>query len=115
MSPAFMLEISSEIDTESPEKVTVHLAGRLSQTEVKRLRAEFDRLVSCGYKHIDVDMSDLLYIDSSGLAEFVPIYQMVRENEGGLCLTNPRRLIRHILVSAHLDDIFEIHPHDDNK
>jgi anti-sigma B factor antagonist len=90
--------------------VTVHLDGKLGQADVKRFRSEIERLVTCGYRQIDIDLSELQYIDSSGLAELVPIYQVVREHEGNLRLSNPRRLIRHILISAHLNEILEIQP-----
>lgn len=105
-----LLQISAEFDSECPDTVAVHLEGKLSQAEVKRFRLEIERLISSGYRRIDVDMSRLEYIDSSGLAELVPVYQVVRDHEGVLRLSNPRRLIRHILVSAHLNDLFEIHP-----
>ncbi len=115
MKQESLLEISSEVDSTYAETVTLHLGGKLSQIDVKRLRSEVERLITCGYKHIDMDLKDLQYIDSIGLAELVPIYQLVRENEGTLRLSNPRRLIRHILLSAHLDDILEIHPPNESK
>lgn len=113
MSSAPLLKISAEVDSQWPDMVAVHLDGKLSQTDVKRFRAEIERLISCGYRRIDVDLSGLEYIDSSGLAELVPVYQVVRDHEGILRLSNPRKLIRHILVSAHLNDIFEIYPRDE--
>ncbi len=110
MRPESSLDIASEIDAQSPGTVTVRLGGKLGQPDVKRLRSEVDRLITCGYRHIDMDLSELQYIDSSGIAELVPIYQTVREHDGAIRLSNPRRLIRHILLSAHLDDILEIVP-----
>jgi anti-sigma B factor antagonist len=115
MRPESLLDIASEIDSQSPGTVTVHLGGKLGQMDVKRFRSEVERLVTCGYRRIDVDLSELQYIDSSGLAELVPIYQSVRETDGVLRLSNPRRLIRHILLSAHLNDILEIYPQDETK
>lgn len=110
MEPQSHLQISSEIDSHIPHRIQLHLNGKLNSSAVKWFRSEIDRLLMTGYKEIDLDLSALQYIDSFGLAELIPVYQVVKEKEGDLKIVNPRRLIRHILTTAHLDDVIEIGP-----
>jgi anti-anti-sigma factor len=108
------LEIACQEDGLPKGSVHLQLKGRLTRTDVGHFRSEVSRLLESGAKTIDVDLELLTYIDSTGVAEFIPIYQRVREHEATMKVSNPRRLIRHILLSMHLDDILEIGPaHDD--
>jgi anti-anti-sigma factor len=104
------LEISRELDAADAEAVLMHLRGCLAQSDVKHLRSEIERLLDAGFKRIDLDFQLVAYIDSIGIAELVPIYQSTRARDAILTILRPRRLIRHILLSAHLDDILEIGP-----
>jgi anti-anti-sigma factor len=104
------LNIHTEYHEEDSSKVRMFLNGRLAQLDVKRFRSEVEKLISRGFREIEVDLRDLQYIDSGGVAELVPIYQSVQQRNGSLRIINPRRLIRHILVSAHLTDLIEIGP-----
>ncbi|GMV64628.1 MAG: STAS domain-containing protein [Candidatus Omnitrophica bacterium] len=110
MDPEEILQITSTSDDQNPGWIQVNLAGKLSSDAAKWFRSEINRLLISGYREIDLDLSSLQYIDSFGLAELVPAYLGACEKKGTLRIINPRRLIRHILVSAHLDDVIEIGP-----
>lgn len=71
---------------------------------------EINRLFASGYHTYEIDLSELTYLDSSGLAAFIPIHEKSREVSGSMKITNPRRLIRQIFVSAHLDCVLDIGP-----
>jgi len=90
--------------------VCLLIRGHFVQPHVKKFRFAVERLLKEGFHHIEVDLSQTDYIDTSGLVEFLPAYQTVKEANGTLKLTNPRRLVRHILTSTNLEDILEIGP-----
>jgi anti-sigma B factor antagonist len=88
----------------------VFLKGQLTWTHVKQFQSDIRQLFSKGYTILEIDLAELTYLDSSGLGAFLPIHKMYQEAGGRVKITNPRRLIRHLLVSAHLDTVLEIGP-----
>jgi anti-anti-sigma factor len=102
------LKLTSEISFQYPDTVVVQVSGKLGLADVGRFRAEIERLFGCGCRHIELDLNELLYIDSGGLASLIPLYQWVREKNGTLRILNPRRIIQHILNCARVNDIIDI-------
>lgn len=102
------LKLVSEISSQQPGTVVVQVSGKLGIPDVGRFRAEIERLLGCGCRHIELDMNDLQYIDSGGISSLIPLYQWIRERNGTLRILNPRRIIRHILVCARVSDLIEI-------
>lgn len=107
MEPIY-LKITSETSPRHPDTVVVQLSGKLGLPDVARFKGEVQRLLGRGCRHIEIDLSELLYIDSCGVASLVPIYQTVTDNQGTLRLLHPRRIIHHILTTAHIQDIIPI-------
>ena len=57
-----------EFETEERDGVAVvRLTGELDLAEVEPLEAEFDRLCANGLSKLTVDLSDLDFVDSTGL------------------------------------------------
>ena len=57
-----------EFETEERDGVAVvRLAGELDLAEVGPLQAEFDRLCANGFAKLTVDLSELDFLDSTGL------------------------------------------------
>ena len=103
-------EIVTEVVPEDPRRVLVYLKGRISHFEVRRFRSEIDRLLLMGFRTFDMDLSELFYIGSAALAEFMAVAKAIHEKGGDLCIVHPRKLVRHIMVSAHLNDYIQIGP-----
>jgi anti-anti-sigma factor len=90
--------------------VRVLLQGQLTWPNIKQFQSEMNRLFSLGKKQIELDLRELSYLDSSGLAALIPIHTLFKQEGGCVVIRNPRRLIRHIFVSAHLDSVIDIGP-----
>lgn len=86
------------------------IRGNLTSTVSSQLKNEITRLIARGCRNFTLDLSDLLYLDSTGLASFVAAHKQVMEVSGSFKLVNPRRLIRHLFVSAKLDTVLDIGP-----
>ena len=101
-----------EVDKEGLPEDTVRLfvRGNLTSAVAPQLKNEVNRLIARGYRHFMLDLTDLLYLDSTGLASFVAGHKQVAEAAGTFKLVNPRRLIRHLFVSAKLDTVLDIGP-----
>jgi len=109
------LEISTETEGLPENQVVFHLNGYFTNPALKAFGTAVGGLLDQGRKDVEVDFTNLQYIDSQGVAEIVPIYQVIRQAGGSLKISNPRRLIRHILLSAKLDDIIEIGPAQEDE
>jgi anti-anti-sigma factor len=106
--------LSIDIQQEADGKAIIHLTGTLTSNSVRVLRQQLGILLDDGYKNLELDLTGLAYLDSVGVSEFIPIHQQVIQAGGNLFLMHPRRLIRHILVSAHINDLIEIGPPQDS-
>lgn len=71
---------------------TTHIAieGQLDAVSVSDLRAELDKLVETRPKAVEVDLSQLRLIDSSGIGALVSLYKRVRQKGGNVVITGVR-------------------------
>lgn len=89
-----------------------HLAlnGRFDAFETEAFRATVDALLAADATSISLDLSEVHFIDSSGLAELVRAMKHCREAEGELFLLRPSDPVVVILELTRLDAAFEIKP-----
>ena len=66
-------------EVHGPERVQLHLTGELDLSSVEEFEAAFDR-VSREARSIVIDMSELGFIDSSGLRALIAISERPRLN-----------------------------------
>ena len=93
----------------SLERITViEVTGRVDTYRVSELRAQLQEAMKVKPSYLVVDMSEVEFIDSSGLAALVYGMKSCREDGGNLCLCNPQRSIRMILELTRLDTAFDI-------
>jgi anti-sigma B factor antagonist len=65
-------------------------------------------LVEAGRKKILLDLSDVDYIDSSGIGEMVAAYTAVRSADGELKLVHLTRRVHDILQITRLFTVFDV-------
>jgi anti-anti-sigma factor len=90
------------------EWTRVQLSGQLTWPHTKRFQNDMANLHQTGVKSVELDLKDLSYVDSSGLASFLPVRNLFIGSGGGLRLINVRRIIRQVFISAHLDTVIDI-------
>lgn len=61
-----------------------------------------------GANQVSVDLSDVSYIDSSGIAALVEGLQLASSNNKTFTLNRPSNQVRSILELARLDQVFTI-------
>jgi len=84
------------------------LSGRFDAHQAERFRTAVDPSLDVDQPHIDVDLSDVEFIDSTALAEIVRVMKRCREREGDLRLLAPSDPVRVILELTRLDAAFTI-------
>jgi anti-sigma B factor antagonist len=65
-------------------------------------------------KVLVVDLAQVTYLDSSGLAVLIDAMQNVQEYGGKFALTNVQESVQHIFEIARLDQVFRIFPDVDS-
>ena len=86
----------------------LELLGDVDMQSSPGLRAELLKMVEGRAKAIVVNLAEVEFMDSSGLAMLVEALQATRQRGGKLKLVNLCPRVRSIFEIARLDAIFEI-------
>jgi len=81
-------------------RITIATSGEMRRTLSKTLRAK--------PANVSVDLSDVSYIDTSGLATLVEAVRMARKQGTRLILGGIHDQPRYLVEITHLDRLFEI-------
>jgi anti-sigma B factor antagonist len=83
------------------ERTLVALSGELDAATAPRLYAQFAELSGRGVRGVDLDLSKLEFMDSSGLSVVVAEHKRARDDGGGLVILSPnRRVIRLFQING---------------
>lgn len=75
---------------ESVETAVIRLSGRLDAANAPALRDELAGVMDRGTHSIKLDLADVDFVDSAGLAALVSGMKRCRQNGGDLVLVRPR-------------------------
>ncbi|MBV9625697.1 MAG: STAS domain-containing protein [Acidobacteria bacterium] len=91
--------------------VIVDVAGRLTIGDAcSCFRNQVQHLTEQGIKKLLLNLSEVVYVDSSGLGELVRTYTGLRAQGGEMKLVNPHRRLRELLELTRLSTIFDVQP-----
>jgi anti-sigma B factor antagonist len=98
-----------KITTQYTDGVAVlRVDGRFDAHEVAEVRKALDNARSQGSSGIVVNLANVNFIDSSGLACLVQGMKHCRDGGGDLCLCELRQSVRIIFELTRLDRAFQI-------
>jgi len=87
----------------------VDLSGRITLDEGSTLlRDTIKQLASQGQKHVLLNLSEVHYIDSSGIGELVNAFTTMRDQGGELKLLNLTRKVHDLIQITKLHTVFDI-------
>ena len=66
--------------------------------------------VADGHHHVELDMSQTRFLDSSGLGALISIHKLMRSRGGEVRILNPSPTVLQILELTRMHRIFEIQP-----
>src|SRR5438067_9375734 len=93
-----------------PEPNTLALEGEIDLHESPNVREAFRELLAQKLPRVFVDMRNVSYIDSSGIAVLIEAMQGVHAYGGQLALFGLRENVRTVFEIARLDQVFKIFP-----
>lgn len=97
-----------EIKPDAQGVQLIQLEGDLDFHSSPELRAELAKLIDGQASKVLVDLKKVNYIDSSGLATFVELFQKMKRYGGKLILFNLTQGVRSVFEIAKLDTIFRL-------
>lgn len=95
--------------TEGDQALTVHLSGEIDLDRSPEARKALLSSLADG-RPVVVDMGEVSYIDSSGVASLVEAYQRAKESKIDFSLQRVGERVLKVLSLARLDSIFTIVP-----
>ena len=91
----------------------VTLEGEIDVATSSELRTALAGLLDAGATSIIVDLTEVTFIDSSGLGVFVSTFKQLRSRDGGMLrLVGPTGNVRKVLEITGLDAVFAIEDRD---
>jgi anti-sigma B factor antagonist len=88
----------------------VRLNGRLDATTSPAVRETLQKLLEKDQPKIIIDLQQVPFIDSSGLASLVSGLRLAREKSGIIALSGVQPQAQTVFHLTMLDRIFPIHP-----
>ena len=103
ITPTAGLQLRTE---KTAEETLVHGSGRITSATSDSLQNTIRELIP-GAKRIVLDLTEVNYIDSSGLGALVSVYLAASRAQCVLELANPRQRIRDLFELSKLTAVFE--------
>lgn len=90
--------------------MVVTVVGELDLASAPRLRQEVTSLAGKGRCWVLIDMTDVDFLDSTGLGVLVGILKRLRSLGGDLRLVGTRPAVRRVFDLTGLDRVLPLHP-----
>lgn len=92
----------------TPEEILVRCTGRITSTSSSTLQTAIRGLIP-GTNRIVLDLTDVTYMDSSGLGALVSVYLSAKRQNCELKLVNLNQRLKELFRLTRLAQIFEGH------
>jgi anti-sigma B factor antagonist len=87
----------------------VDISGRITLGEGNvMLREIMVELLEKGNKHILLNMTEVIHVDSAGIGELVRSHTSIRKQGGHMKLVNPHKKVRDLLQMTMLSAVFDV-------
>jgi len=102
--------LETEIRKGEPQHALVIVAGELDTSNVAQLYEELADLTREGVRHIAINLSELEFVDSTGLSALIAVHKRAEAMGGELILLSPNRDIRRLFEVTGIDTYFNLRP-----
>ncbi len=109
-----MMSLDTVQDVSENEPSIIALEGEIDLHESPNVREMLRPLIEKKVPRIFVDMSQVVYIDSSGLAVLIDAMQRISNYGGKFGMIGIRPAVRNVLEIARLDQVFRIYADRDS-
>lgn len=85
------------------------VAGEVDLSTAPTLRSRIDELIRDGVRHLVVNLTDVGFMDSSGLSVLVSVRKRMEDADGRLAIVCSRDPVLKVFTITGLDRLFAIH------
>lgn len=103
-------ELNIEIENPQDGVVVARPVGEVDLASSPTLRTKLTQIVSESPARLVLDLSQVPYMDSSGVATLVEALQQSRRHSTVLVLASLQDRVRSVFEIARLDTVFDIQP-----
>lgn len=108
---AYGRPVSISVTTsEAGEVHIVHVAGEIDVTSAAVLRDALEALIADGHRQLTLDLSDVTFLDSTGLGIVVGRLKRLARHGGTLTVAAAHERVVRVFTITGLDRLLEIHP-----
>ena len=100
--------MSLNIEDKGKAKI-VKLEGKLDVNLSISVETELEQLVEAGSNKLILELSGVEYLSSSGIRVFISIMRKIKSKDGKLVLACVPDIIKKILKTVELEDLFEVY------
>jgi anti-sigma B factor antagonist len=103
-------QASFNVVERGPASITVAVAGEIDAASAPALRSYLNDCLSEGYTEITLDLTEMTFIDSSGLGVVVGVINQLRKQDGRVIICNPPPIAVQVLRISGLTSFLDIVP-----
>jgi anti-sigma B factor antagonist len=92
------------------DRAVVRLGGEIDVYTAPFVREKLDEQITAGRADLVVDLSDVTFLDSTGLGVLVGRLKIARTRSGSLRLVVTAERVLRVFAITGLDKVFEIYP-----
>ena len=92
------------------DRTVVHLGGEIDVYTAPLVREKLDEQIQAGRTDLVVDLTDVTFLDSTGLGVLVGRLKLARTRGGSMRLVGTDDRVLKVFAITGLDKVFEIHP-----
>ena len=106
-NPISVPELNLEI-VRTPDEITVHCTGKINSSTTAQLQTTVRALIPEA-KSVVLDLTDVSYMDSSGLGTIVSLYLSAKRQHCALKLVHLNKRLQELFRITKLATVFEGH------
>ena len=100
-------QVNITIDTERETVPTLRVSGRLDAAGAQRLQALASEFKAKGEKYLVIDLSQVVFVASSGLAAFLLLSEEFKDQDGKVIYVAPPPPVMHVIEMLNIDEYLE--------
>jgi anti-sigma B factor antagonist len=93
-----------------PPRARLRVRGEIDIATCPHLDETVASVCAAGVDLLEIDLSEVTFMGSSGLASLLRAQRLAVENGGGVRLLEPSQVVRDLLEMTRLLDRFEVEP-----
>lgn len=83
------MSLEANIQTDSQGNLTIHMRGGFNYESIQSLRQELGKITQKNpYSHITLDMNQVDFVGSTGIAHFVDTLNILNQNKANIQMAN---------------------------